>query len=365
MNLRFFPRDKLFWQYHGGALFLLLILQAATMSFWKEARLINALGAALWVPSYTVGVLFFRYMYKKYEMQNKSMARQIIGVFLYGLIAGTTISVIVLSVLIPLRLDVLLNNPAVVENKMTVAEAVLQSFIGNTMQNHLLLCAWIFIYINISGGRRIREAEINNLRLQNSLKEAQLANLSNQLNPHFLFNALNNIRFTIHEDQNKADAMLTGISEMLRYSLESSKQEKVILTEELHMIDRYIALIKVQMENRLNFCVNIPNDIKECLIPPMVLQLLVENAVKHGIDKLRDGGTITLSAVVDNQKLIFSIINTRGNTNAILPESSSSTGIGLVNIQSRLRLLYGNLAQLTTEELEKSFVVSLTLPREI
>ncbi len=366
MKPSFFPRDKLFWQYHCSALLLLVLAQGAIMFFWREERLFNAIAACIWIPSYTCGVLLFRYFYKKYELQKKSMAKQILWVFLHALIVGIVITVIVLGIVLPISWDFMLKNPAIVEHKMSIVELILQMAIGNTFQNQLLICAWVFIYINISGGRRIREAEINNLRLQNSLKEAQLVNLASQLNPHFLFNAINNIRFTIYEDATKADTMLTGLSEMLRYSLERSKQDKVRLSEELEVISLYIDLIKVQMEDRLQFSLKVAPSFNNYLIPPMTLQLLVENAVKHGIDKLRHGGGIELTAKLSEQQLIFKVNNSCGDNKPLLSSEavSNNIGIGLINIQERLRLLYGDKASLLIEKTSNNFSVILSVPQE-
>ena len=366
MKTFFFPRDRSFWQYHCSAVLSLAAIQGIIIIFWQEEKLVNALAGAVWVPLITASALVFRYLYKTRSWHTISTARTIPGVLIYGLLMGALIAAVMLATTLPFFLDHLANRPEVLAHKVSVWEMVLKIFIGNTLQNQLLMGAWIFIYISIVSNRRIREAEVSNLRLHNSLKEAQLANLSNQLNPHFLFNAINNIRFTIYEDAAKADAMLTGLSEMLRYSLERSKQDKVRLSEELEIVALYIDLIKVQMEERLTFRLDVSPNLHHCLIPPMVLQLLVENAVKHGIDTLRHGGCITLTAQAAEQKVVFNVINTRGDNKPLLSSevASNSIGIGLVNIQERLHLLYGDRASLHIEQASDSFAVTLTLPKE-
>lgn len=362
MTVFFLPRDKLFWRYHCSVVFAIVAIQGVITAFWHEEKLFNAVAGAVWLPLFTAGVLVFRYLYKTRAWHTTSFARMTPAVLLVSLVIGALVSITMMAITVPLFWDTLLNNPEVVAHKTSVHQILLQIFIGNTLQNQLLIGAWIFIYISIASNRRIREAEVNNLRLQNSLKEAQLANLSNQLNPHFLFNAINNIRFTIYEDASKADAMLTGLSEMLRYSLERSKQDKVRLREELEIIALYIDLIKVQMEERLVFTMTIAPDLYEYLIPPMTLQLLVENAVKHGIDKRRHGGHIELSAASTGQQLVFSVTNNRGESND--EATATGIGIGLMNIQERLRLLYGENANLRIEQTSDHFAVILTLPRE-
>ena len=365
MKIAFFPKDKIFWKYHCSAVFLLAIINGLIFFFWQEEKLFNAIAGAVWLPLFTLGVLSFRYLYKTRGWHNISTALMIPGVLLYGVLMGALVTIGLLTIVTPFFWGHLVNNPEVVAQKLPLWGLLLRIFIGNTLQNQLLIGAWVFIYISIVGGRRIREAEVNNLRLQNSLKESQLANLSNQLNPHFLFNAINNIRFTIYENAEKADAMLTGLSEMLRYSLERSKQEKVRVSEELEIIALYIDLIKVQMEERLVFALDVAEDFNNNLIPPMILQLLIENAVKHGIDKLRHGGRIELTGKDDGQQLVFYVSNSFGNSSGSVAEATATNmGIGLINIRERLRLLYGDRASLCIEQKDNSFVVTLSFPKE-
>lgn len=366
MKVFFVPRDTLFWRYHCSLVFAVFAIQGIMIAFWRDEKLLNAIAGTVLLALFTVAVLIFRYLYKTRAWHNISFARTIPGVLIYSLLMGALVTLMMLALTLPLFWSSIVNNPEVVAKKSSVAQLLLQIFIGNTLQTQMLMSAWIFIYISIASNRRIRAAEVSNLRLQNSLKEAQLANLSNQLNPHFLFNAINNIRFTIYENASKADAMLTGLSEMLRYSLERSKQDKVRLSEELEIIALYIDLIKVQMEERLVFTMSIPADLHQYLIPPMILQLLVENAVKHGIDTLRHGGSIHISAQLIEQQLIFVIRNSRAEKQSTQVNEfpANNIGIGLVNIQERLRLLYGERGSLHIDQSSDSFVVTLALPRE-
>lgn len=235
-------------------------------------------------------------------------------------------------------------------------------FIGNWLQTQLFIGGWIFIYISITTKQRIKETEITNLRLQNSLKDAQLANLNNQLNPHFLFNTLNNIKFTVRKDPLKSEKMITDLSDILRYSLESSKSEKVQVVEELEIVNRYIDIIKVHMEKRLHFESVVPEHLYSHLIPPMILQMLIENSIKHGIENLRHGGKVQLVAEAAPKYITFNITNDIPHTE--IP-TTQSTGIGLRNIEQRLKLLYSNNATISTHEQDQQFIVTLVLPREI
>jgi LytS/YehU family sensor histidine kinase len=193
------------------------------------------------------------------------------------------------------------------------------------------------------------------------LREAQLSSLANQVNPHFLFNALNNIRFMIHENPKYADRMITELSEMLRYSLESSKKDKVMLSEEIAMIEHFIDIVKIQLEERLQFSMAIPQSLYPYLVPPMMLQMLVENAIKHGLDNLRKGGRLHIAGREDKNDIVFDITNDSTTVHNKLQENM---GIGLNNIEQRLKLLYSDQASLSVTKSENEFSVLIRLPKE-
>lgn len=246
-----------------------------------------------------------------------------------------------------------------------LATSPIGSVVGYLFRNWFFasfyIMCWMMLYIGITSRRKTKQIEIDNLRLQNSLKEAELSSLSNQLNPHFLFNALNNIRFMIHEDANNAEKMLMSLSSVLRYSLDSSKNERVLFKDELEISNRYIDLIRIQFEERLDFIINIPDQLLDCKLPPMVLQMLLENAVKHGIDNIREGGTINVDAKLVEQTMTIDVCND-------LPEDYESKrkepGIGLFNIGQRLDLLYAGHGSIETRVLNKRFCVTVEIPQE-
>jgi LytS/YehU family sensor histidine kinase len=226
----------------------------------------------------------------------------------------------------------------------------------------VIACGWGFIYNYSVASKRVKESLLHNLRLQNSLKEAQLSGLINQLNPHFLFNSLNNIRFVIYENQQKADEMITNLSELLRYSLDSSQHEKVTLQQELDVMEQFIALETIQLESRLKFELQIPEQVTQYLIPPMTLQLLIENAIKHGIELLPQGGSLSLDIQAFEKQLVFTIINDKSPKYS---HPKSNNRIGLKNIEKRLFLLYGDQANLETIDNDTSFIAKMTIPKEV
>jgi LytS/YehU family sensor histidine kinase len=126
--------------------------------------------------------------------------------------------------------------------------------------------------------------------------------LASQLNPYFLFNSLNNIRFMLHENASLADSNIVALSEILRYALESAQHTKVRLSRELDIVRRYVEIVRAQYEDRLRFTLHAEPAHEACLVPPMALHLLVENAVKHGLDHLRDGGLLAVSVSVSGAR---------------------------------------------------------------
>jgi len=336
------------------------LAQTLIILLWREEILFNFMGGLVWLPLFTLATLYYRYLYKTHLWHELNTAKNILVVTGYSLTGGFIVTLIMLGSVIPFFWGDIEN--AVAKHATSASTIITQMFIGNWLQTQLFIGGWIFVYISITTKQHIKETEITNLRLQNSLKEAQLANLTNQLNPHFLFNTLNNIKFTVRKDPLKSEKMITDLSDILRYSLESSKSEKVMVSEELEIVKRYIDIIKVHMENRLHFETAIPENLYSNLVPPMILQLLIENSIKHGIENLRHGGKVQLMAEAISKYITFTITNDIPPTEIPITQS---IGIGLRNIEQRLKLLYGNTATISTLVQDQQFIVTLTLPREV
>lgn len=220
-----------------------------------------------------------------------------------------------------------------------------------------LIGAWLVTYLVIKLLLKLNKDRIERLQLNTSLKQAQLNTLKGQINPHFMFNSLNNIRGLMLEDVEKSREMLTKLSEMLRYSLTKNSMNGIAVGEELEMVDNYIALAKIQFEKRLEFVKNIDPEVLELQIPPMIIQLLVENAAKHGISNLRDGGKIHLNIQSGNDELEIVVSNT-----GKLQISKGSTQLGLNNIRQRLNLLYGDRASFDLNEKDGEVVATIKIP---
>lgn len=183
------------------------------------------------------------------------------------------------------------------------------------------------------------------LNIEKNLKEANLNTLKGQINPHFIFNSLNNIRGLVEENPRKSKEMITRLSELLRSSLLHGKENTVLLEQELETVENFLEISKIQFEDRLHFDFNIDSETKSTPIPPMILQMLVENAVKHGISNLKDGGNITITTKFDDSNLHLIVKNT-----GTLSLKNNSTKIGIKNIEERLQLLYDHNASFNLTE---------------
>ena len=187
--------------------------------------------------------------------------------------------------------------------------------------------------------RRFREREQRALQLESHLASARLHALQAQLHPHFLFNALNAVATQIHQDADAALETLTSFSELLRLALNQSGKQQVPLREELQFLERYMEIQQVRLGTRLRFEKEVEATVLDCLMPALVLQLLAENAVRHGIEPASQPGTICLTVRRSGRRLLM---NMEDNGAGLAATASFDGGTGLSNLRARLKLLYGN-----------------------
>jgi LytS/YehU family sensor histidine kinase len=209
--------------------------------------------------------------------------------------------------------------------------------------------------------RRSREREHRSLELTASLAQARLEALKMQIQPHFLFNALNAISALVHKDPEAADEMIGALSDFLRLTLESSGEQELPLRRELEFVERYLAVEKVRFGERLRFSIEAAPDTMAALVPALLLQPLVENAVRHGLEPQLRPGTLSIRAQREGDALLLSITD----DGAGLPKTHPSReGIGLANTRARLRELYGDRARLELRN-EKGVSVRIALPYRV
>jgi len=229
--------------------------------------------------------------------------------------------------------------------------------ISTTLNSYIFILFWLIFYLAIKITQQFRKNKLEKVQLESSLKESQLNTLIGQVNPHFMFNSLNNIRALMLEDVDKSREMITRLSDMLRYSLTQNSLHKIALADELSMVENYIELSKIQLENRLTFKKEIDSSLLGIEIPPMIIQMLIENAVKHGISNLPQGGLVMLKVVQKKEQLIIRVCNS-----GKLKSNKTSTKVGVKNIKKRLSLMYGNQASFSLKEKENMVTAMIQIP---
>ncbi|MDB5276003.1 histidine kinase [Ferruginibacter paludis] len=238
--------------------------------------------------------------------------------------------------------------------KISLANEVARTVINN----FFILLIWNLIYYTYHYVERNRRQEVDTLKLQSVVKELELKTIKSHINPHFIFNALNSIRALVDENPTRARTAITELSNILRSSMQAEKLETVPLERELNIVKDYLALEKMRFEERLIVEMDIDEDTLGQPVPPMMLQTLVENAIKHGISKRINGGTIRVISdfVNDHHELV---VQNSGQLNGYVNDD----GFGVKSTQYRLNLLYQGKATFEIKNTESDMVESrITMP---
>lgn len=214
----------------------------------------------------------------------------------------------------------------------------------------------VYYVIRYFQGLQKKEQEKSELALKN--KEMQISLLKSQINPHFLFNTLNSISTLIHSSKEQARKVITQLSDIFRYALDSHGGELVKLVNEIDFIENYVRIQQVRFGERLKFQKDIDPTCLNILIPPMILQPLVENSVKYGIGPKEDGGTIQLTVRRSGKIVFFEVKDDGLGSNAKKVMDGSSSGVGMANTDQRLRSYFGPQSGLRIRSTEKGYVVS-------
>ncbi len=222
----------------------------------------------------------------------------------------------------------------------------------------ILLTGWGICYFAYHWFMRGRKEEVRNLRLEAANRDGQLATLRAQLNPHFMFNALNGIRALIDEDPARAKQAITQLSSILRNAMSTVKRRTVPLGEELDVVKDYLALEQMRFEERLRISFEVDDSLEREPVPPMMLQTLVENAVRHGIARLTQGGDVVIGARRSGAGLVLSV----KNTGTYVPGQVNGTGIGLSGTRKRLEMIYGHSATMLIENRDGNVVTEVNIP---
>lgn len=235
-----------------------------------------------------------------------------------------------------------------------------QDHLGRIINWTLLFSIWGFAYFAYNYFIRHRREEIRNLRLETANRENQLSTLRAQLNPHFMFNALNGIRALIDEDPARAKQAITQLSSILRNAMATVKRRTVPLGEELDIVKAYLELERMRFEERLRTRFEVDPALEREPVPPMLLQTLVENAVRHGIARLTEGGEVVVGA----QRGVNGIVLSVRNSGEYTPGQVNGSGIGLAGTRKRLAMIYGESAALHISNRDGMVVTEVELPAQ-
>jgi hypothetical protein len=220
---------------------------------------------------------------------------------------------------------------------------------------------WSLIYFLFHYIENYKKAEIENLKWEASINEIELNKLKSQLNPHFMFNAMNSIRALVDENPAKSKDAITQLSNILRNTLQMGKNKVIPFDDELKIVNDYLALESIRYEERLKTFVKIDPQSKNFQVPPLMIQTLIENGIKHGISKLIKGGMIEIITEVEKENLHIKIKNS-----GQLIQKDSDSGFGIKNTLQRLQLLYGAEATLKISNFNSEIVLTeLVIPKNV
>ena len=259
-------------------------------------------------------------------------------------------------------LEELLNPWAMVPRPEPFADLWLHKFYSGLLSYLILYGVILMVSYMLDSRERLVLQQAETARLNEQLSKAQLSALRKQIEPHFLFNTLNAIAGLVRENKNdEAVTMIAGLSDFLRRVLEDSDRQQVTLAEELEFAQKYLDIQKVRFAGRLRVGVSVPEELFPAQVPTLILQPMVENAIKHGIAKRVQGGAIQIAASRSNGRLTISVYNDGPGLPAECERIPS--GIGMHNVRTRLQGLYGDAFELNMRNRDPGGVeASLSLP---
>jgi two-component system LytT family sensor kinase len=210
---------------------------------------------------------------------------------------------------------------------------------------------------------RLRARRDPAIQLTSQLAEARLDALRRQLDPHFLFNTLNAIASLVERDPRGVRRMIARLGDLLRHSFEGGQESEVTLRRELALLDLYVDIVKVRFQDRLTVDIRVDDEVLDALVPTFILQPLVENAVKHGVERRTEGGRVTVEAARDGDALVVRVVNDAPAEAPVAASPTSRTGVGIRNTRARLEQLYGARQRFTLErDSERGVVAEVRLP---
>lgn len=321
-----FKRDELgfpsYWllQVCGWSGFYLLVLTALTSSF-QIRELIRS--NTIWFLCMFAATFALRPFCRSLMAGSLSWIALEVWAFVFSLFAGAVASL-------------------VSEFLVTFPKIDWKDCVETWLQSTMILFLWCSLYFSIKQWQRSTRERERLLRVESEVREARLSALRYQLNPHFLFNSLNAVSTLVLEgNASAATRMLAQIGELLRTTLDSQSVPETWLSHEIAFTEQYLAIEQTRLGDRLRVAMDISPETLDALVPSMLLQPLVENAVRHGVAPLVDGGTIRVVSKVHGSQLRLAVENSGIPGSPRPPNHANGNGIGLKNTAERLTTLYG------------------------
>jgi ribosomal protein L29 len=264
----------------------------------------------------------------------------------------------------PLATDNVFGRVYARETQGEIQTVLLQFQINGQWMKFMVYIIWVTAYNFYHLALNFRQKTIEKLDAENRAKDLELINLRSQLNPHFLFNALNSIHALAMMKKDTASDSVLLLSDLMRYTLNYEKRDLVLLSEEMEVVEKYLKLEKIRFGSKLTTELTIADATLPIKIPPIIVQTLVENAIKHGLQGATNGVFIKINSQLNGDLLTINIINS-GQVKKETPSVSDTKngGIGVENTRRRLAMIYGEKASFDLKNLSETEVIAtLTLP---
>ncbi len=278
---------------------------------------------------------------KKLRLLQRALNAQLVGFILVSFFFAVVVGLLETYLTVVFKM----------EFKDEVKLTLMQKISANVFTSFIYLFIWNSIYFIYHYIAESRQQQVDKLKLETLVKSLELKTIKAHINPHFIFNALNSIRALIDENPERARQAVTALGNILRSSMYSDQQEIIPLEKELKIVEDYLALEQIRFEDRFVVVYEIDPETLKSFIPPMMLQMLVENAIKHGIGKSIKGGKVKI--ISKNSDGFFNIVV---QNTGILENVINTEGFGLQSTESRLELLFGGKANFTITALDGPLV---------
>lgn len=315
-----------------------------TYIFWNALSLFEALCVLI------IGIFFYCNWLFKFSVYFQ-VAGHVVGVMLYFLLLGS----------LSYYLEDYVEGYVYFEHWKNHLIGLLK-WEGLHFHDQYIITVGVYYVIGYFKGLQKKDMEKSLLTLKN--KEMQISLLKSQINPHFLFNTLNSINMLIGSSKEQARKVITQLSDIFRYALDSHGDQMVRLVHELDFIDNYIRIQQIRFGDRMKFVKHVDFSCLGVQIPPMILQPLVENSVKYGIAPKDEGGTIILTVKRFKNNIFFEVKDDGLGTNAKNIMDGSSSGVGIKNTDLRLKSIFGFNSSLRIHASELGYSVSFFIPIE-